>query len=227
MDTIWIILILIFASLAGTTLLAVALMRGRRNTEALRTLCQQEGWFFEPDIGPGGSTTRISDSRKGWRLDIIHATNRDGSGPGARRTVWTDPRAGIPAGLAVAAPALPADKADGIERAMSMMGGRMGQTLLVKVFGALGADATQLRAVEFPGGRGLFMATPDARDALRVVALQPDLAGAAATLPAGAMPAILRSADGLQLRVRATWTDPGRIRDLVALGEALSTALRG
>lgn len=229
MDTIVIVLILAAAAIGGSALMFFARNKTQAKHGAIEEMCRANGWRFEKDSGSStkASSITISDPAKSWVLEETFASNAASSQSSTvRRTTWTDPDAGIAQGHAVLSLAMPADKAAGMEKFLGMMGdGKMEKTMIAKFFGTIGTETPDLVAVNVPGAAGLMMATPDAQDALTAVATHPALADTQLALPKGAMPTIIRSADGLQLHLRATMNSPEQVAAMVQLGETLSAAL--
>jgi len=221
------IILLVTAFFIGQLVLMALIFRWVKRREALlRAHCAAAGWRFEQSREGRRTVTTIESPHDGWRLRITVRGGGSSGGSVSRMTEWTDPALALDHGLSVLALDLPGGRAGDVERFAGMMQGKVGGKLVSQLLGAEMAEATELKAVELEGSPGALMATPGAEDALRPVALHPALTGAGEALPRGGMPAVVRSREGLTLKVKRALHRPEEVEAMVELGRTLASALR-
>ena len=93
-------------------------------------------------------------------------------------------------------------------------------------FGVIPPSLDQLEPLDEIGAPGAILATPDARGAMEALAMDPALENTRKALPKSSTPAIVLSRDGLQLTSRDRLRSGDQLDALVALGTALSAAVR-
>ncbi|MFY0632558.1 MAG: hypothetical protein JXQ91_02000 [Vannielia sp.] len=223
-----VIILLVVVVFVGQIVLVGALLWWARKREALlRAYCAAAGWSYKSGREGRNTTTQITAPREGWELRIVTGRSSGSqSSSSTRSTEWIDPSLALPHGLALLALDIPGSRGADVERFASMMGGTLGQAMLGKLLGSMAEEVPDLQVVELDDGPGLLMATPGMEDALRPIALHPALASAGSALPRGGSPAVLRSREGLSVRLRRALRKPEEIEALVALGKTLSAALR-
>lgn len=228
MEDISMIAILAAAAVVGSVLIVLARRRSSARFDAIREICRANGWRLDRSTDETGHIriTRITDPDATWVLEEHFSSNSE-SRSTTRRTTWTDPEAAIPSGLAVMSLAMAADKAAGMEKFLGMTGNGVIERHMVKtMFGAVGDGVHDLEALSVPGAAGLMMASPDASEALVPIAFHQALANASEAMPKGAMPTILRSSEGLQLRFKDIITSDLQVAALIRLGLTLGTELK-
>ncbi|SIN92960.1 hypothetical protein [Vannielia litorea] len=220
------IILLVAVVFLGQIVLVGALLWWAKKRDALlRAHCAAAGWSFATAREGRRSVTRIASPREGWELRIVVQRSAGGqSGSSTRHTEWRDPSLALPHGLSLLTLDIPAGKAADVERFAGMLGGSLGQAMLGRLLGSMAEEVPDLKAVPLDGSPALLMATPGAEDALRPIALHPALEASA--LPRSARPAVIRSREGLALRLHGAIRRPDQIDALVALGRTLATALR-
>ncbi|MDJ0627235.1 MAG: hypothetical protein QNJ44_03155 [Rhodobacter sp.] len=220
------------AALGGTALIAFAVRAGARAKEAQRQMADRNGWHFDftPASGGRGSETVISDPREGWTLTLYarsgSAGSSSGSGSSVRWSMYEDPGARIPQGMAVLGPDIPEKTAAMADKMIGLMGGDIGRWLLDKMTGGLGEEAQGLRSLD-SDGPGHLMASGGAETSLDAVRFAPELNNARAGKNEAQQPLVMRGPFGLRVRVGHLLRKPQDIEEFVALGRALSDNLKG
>lgn len=221
-------IVLAIASLAGTGLIAYAVLVSQKRQAAMRETIVARGWHYERTEGSGGRArvTTISDQDAGWKIEIKVNSAMDGSGRSSRSTTWIAPDSGIDEGLAILAPAMSPQEAKKAETMLGKVGHGIGDLVMRSMFGDLGPDSTRLQPVHVPGSECLLMATPEAQNALAAVATHPKLDEAKSVLPRGTLPVIRRSPRGLEVTLRHALSRPSDVITFAELGEALQREVK-
>ncbi len=226
------IAVFVIASLGGTALIAVAIRAGAKAKAAQEEMARRNGWTYEftPASGGRGSLTVISDRAEGWALQLYSKSGSSGSSSTSsssiRWSMYEDPNARIPEGMAVLGPDIPEKTAAMADKMMGMMGGDIGRWLLDKMTGGLGEEAQGLRTVE-GDGPGHLMASPGAETALDDLRYAPELNNARAGKNEMQQPLVMRGPFGLRVRVGKLLRKPEEIEEFIRLGRALTDNLKG
>lgn len=218
---IWMIVLLVAASVAGYGLIYWALRRGAQTKAAYQTFAESRGWRFEQDPGTrrSASVSSFSDPNDDWTLRIIFSGGGSTDGSTHQRVEWHTPQGALTEGTAVLGMPLP-------EKAVTMMqmGGPIGQQVLK---GALKATLYALGKTRFdlsfdeatagdPGG--VVMASDGQAEAMDGLRRNAALAAYRAAHRQAEVPVIIRDGTGLILRRPGRVKSMDQISEMVALG---------
>lgn len=215
------IVLLVVAAIASNIVMVWALRKSGQKTAALKELAAQNGWRFDQVKATSRIPGHIEIASKDWSV-TLHSGS---SGNSSSSTVWTDRSLAIPSGLAVYAPPMP-DKTQEMFNKMMDKSGTMGRIMLNSFVGGLGPDAKDLRAVE-DDDPATLLATPGAEavfDALKGHNALMEL-NAFGSNPANA-PALIRSPEGLSLRIPRKIDKPEELKAYITAGQTLAAAMK-
>jgi len=225
----WFILLFVLASIGGTALMVVALRAGAKRRERFAAYASENGWryaFIAP-AGSGVTEHEFTDPDAGWTL-TIHSYSSGTANNTTSTRAWTEfrmPLLDIPEGMAVLGPDIPRKTQQMANKMMGLMGGDLGQFLLDKMTGGLGAEMQGLRSIE-SAGPGTLFASPGAETALDDLRFAPELANARVGKNEAQQPIVLRGPFGLRLRVATRLRSVAQIEEFIRLGRALADNLR-
>ena len=218
--TIFMIVLLLCASVLGSALIALAVRRGQKYDADIAALAGKRTWrherFKSTTTTPG--YVELSDPAEGWHLRIYMGNRSGASG----YTLWCRPDLGMPSGLAVYAPPLP-EKTQMMFNLMMDKAGGFGRVMLDSLLKGLGPDARGLRAIE-DDDPATLMATEGAEhafDPLKGAAVLSGLNQFGDT-PAD-VPYFVRDKDGLSLRINKRLRTSSDVEAYVDLAVSMAT----